>query len=232
MADSPELIARTALEQLLKAQLGTQGVSMSSAVLQSAIDTALDDLSRLIPLVSYAEVNLIPNQAEYAVPVTTYSVLDVVFPSYALPEGLDSLEGDSAIDQVEYSFHSHSMAVIDAQKWEQFENLYGYDWEYDIDRNTIIVVPAPKMAGKMLVKLSGVRTLSGLPLKLRTVAQELALAESLRVFATTIGSGITSIPIGIGSVSFNAQMLQAESDVLRSKALAKVGTQGGAVIIG
>ena len=225
-----EVDARTALEDKLKSLLGSNGTGASSAMLQSAIDTALDDLSRLKPLVKYFAVNLVPNQQEYAVPETTYNVLDVVFPSYA---GASEEQLVSLVEEWEdYLYHSHSMALIDAQKWEQFENLFGYDWEYDIDRNVLIVMPAPQISGKMLVKLSEERTLSTLPKSMAKIVQDLALSEGLRSLATTVGGGITSVPIGIGNVSFNAGTLIAQADAVKASALAKLGTQGGAVIIG
>lgn len=216
--------------------LGSTGEGASSTMLHSAIDSALDDLARLVPKASYVVMNLVPNQSEYSVPDSTYRVLDVVFPDFGrMPSDFECMSSDFAVSfgmPDEYPPHSHSMWVIEAQKWEQFNNLFGYDWDYDMDSKTLTVIPAPTSSGKMALKLSVMRTVHDLPVRLEIPLRELAVAEAMRSLAATVGSGITSVPIGIGTVSFDAEKLNSQADLIRKRAIEKLGTGGGAVVVG
>ena len=192
------------MQQKLVELLGSTGAGISVGMLQSAIDVALDDLARFRPKVSYVAVNLVPGQTQYNVPAGTYNVLEAVFPEWNELADLDmdaydARYGVGTIGDGDLStFHSGSLAVILAQKWEQFENRYTYDWEYDIDAGKVLVIPAPKSASMMVLKVAYARTMEEVPQSLLVPVQELALAESLRALAMTTGGGITSVPIGIG----------------------------------
>lgn len=232
-----EPTAREALEDKLRALLGSAGTALSSGVLQSAIDSALDDLARLRPRIDYVVVNLVPDKAEYDAPEDAYSVLDVVF-----PDALGSMDSDFALPWYQQfvsigdgdlvSFHSHSLAVVIAQKWEQFENRFGFDWEYDLDTNCVLVMPVPKVESKMLLKVAYARDLESVPKKLMSAVEDLAYSASLDSVIASNGLGITSVPIGIGSVSFNAQSVMNQASAARRRGLQKLGSQGGSVIIG
>jgi hypothetical protein len=214
------------LETKIIALLGSSGAGVSSTMVQSAIDSALDDLARFQPEIEYVPVNLVAGVSMYAVPADTYSVLDVAFPDAS---GYGSLAEFESADLSE--FHSHSLVVIIAQKWEQFENSYGYDWEYDIDSMSVLVMPTPQVNSKMLVRIAKKRAITEVPDSLLKSIEDLALSETMRSLAMTVGGGITSVPIGIGSVTFSSEKLVAQADALRTKALKRLGTStgGGAV---
>jgi hypothetical protein len=215
----------------LTAMLGSTGVSIPSASLQSAIDSALDDLARLKPKVQYVPVTLIAGISEYDVPADTYNVLDVVFPDLGTvdPDVFGPVSLADAVD-----FHRHSLLVILAQKWEQFDNSFGYNWEYNIDTKKVLVMPTPHVNSLMVLRIAQKRTIEELPDSLLIVVEKLALAEALRSLAVTVGGGITSVPIGIGNVSFSSERLTQQADALRAEALKRLGTNdgGGAVLIG
>ena len=224
------------LKQKLTTLLGSSGAGMSADTLQYAIDSALDDLARLKPKIGYVVVTMVAGKDEYPVPEGTYNVLDVVFPE------VHSYDAESAwfqefasIGDGELStFHSHSLAVIIAQKWEQLSSRFSFDWDFDIDNNVVTVMPVPVATSKMVMKIAYKRTLEEVPPSLLQPVEELALAESLKMLATSVGGGITSIPIGIGNVSFNAVQLNEQANSLRAQALKKLGVSTGAgeVIIG
>lgn len=216
------------LEDKIIALLGSSGAGVSSTMVQSAIDSALDDLARFQPKIQYVPVNLVSGVSTYPVPDDTYSVLDVAFPD----PGYSNLAEFESADLSE--FHSHSLVVIIAQKWEQFENSYGYDWEYDIDSMSVLVMPTPQVNSKMLVRIAKKRAITEVPDSLLKSIEDLALAETLRSLAMTVGGGITSVPIGIGSVTFSSEKLVVQADAIRAKALKRLGTStgGGAVLVG
>lgn len=237
MTKKEDLIAK------LQTLLGSTGAGVSGDMVQYAIDSALDDLARYKPKIGYELVNLLPGKAEYAVPAETYNVLDAIF-----PDGIGGVHpqmhqgGNSdwhnefaAIGDGELStFHSHSLAVVLAQKWEQFTSRFEYDWEYDLDENRVIVLPAPQTASKMLLKVAYKRTLDEVPQKLVSPIEDLALSECLRMLATSAGGAITSVPIGIGNVQIDSDKLVERADVLRATAIRKLSPHSGSgsVIIG
>lgn len=224
------------LQAKLTEALGSSGAGLSDTMLQYAIDSALDDLARIKPKIGYELVTMISGKSEYSVPEGTYNVLDVVFPDIA------SYDGDSAWFQ-EFAnigdgdlstFHSHSLAVIVAQKWEQLSSRFSYDWEYNLDTGKVLIMPTPSSNSKMIMKIAYKRTLEEVPPSLLQPIETLALSESLRMLATSVGGGITSVPIGIGNVSFSAAQLFQQANSLREEAIKKLGTSmgAGAVIIG
>lgn len=224
------------LKARLTEALGSSGAGLSDTMLQYAIDSALDDLARIKPKIGYELVTIVAGKSEYSVPEGTYNVLDVVIP------GIASYDGDSAWFQ-EFAnigdgdlstFHSHSLAVIVAQKWEQLSRRFNYDWEYNMDTGKVMIMPTPSSTSKMVMKIAYKRTLEEVPPSLLQPVETLALSESLRMLASSVGGGITSIPIGIGSVSFSATQLFQQANLLREEAIKKLGTSTGegAVIIG
>lgn len=225
MASSPtaeELL--TALEAKLRVLLGSAGTSAASALIRSAISAALLDLTRARPLVDYAVVRMVVGQREYSLPADTYKVLDVVFPSFA--SGIDT---ESELDTM---FHSHSLSTIIAQKWEQFESLHAFAWEFDVDKNVVRITPEPCYAMYMCVQVGKMRTISDVPVSLQESFEQLATASCLTKIAGTVSNGITSIPIGIGNVTFDASKLLESAKNLRSDAMRKLDVSGGAVIVG
>jgi len=231
MADPTEADVRATLRNKLVVLLGSNGTGVTTTLLDSAIDTALDDMSRLKPKVSYVVMDMVAGQAVYTVPTGTYKVLDVVFPDLG---GL--AESELAYIQ-SYSPGAtapmnHSLAIIEAQMWEQFQNLYGFDWEYNADAGTVTVMPTPTTSGKMALKVSVLRTLLDLPVSMSKAAESLALAAVLSDMTASVGGGITSVPIGIGSVSFDPSRLVVQAERLRKEAYSKLGLGGGQVIVG
>lgn len=224
------------LQAKLTEALGSSGVGMSATMLQYAIDSALDDLARIKPKIGYELVTMVAGKSEYSVPEGTYNVLDVVFPEVSGYDGESAWFQEFAnIGDGDLStFHSHSLAVIVAQKWEQLSSRFNYDWEYDVDAGKVMIMPAPSSNSKMIMKIAYKRTLEEVPPSLLQTIETLALAESLRMLATSAGGGITSVPIGIGNVSFNTTQLSQQANLLREEAIKKLGTStgAGAVLIG
>lgn len=227
MADPTEADVRATLRNKLVVLLGSNGTGVTTTLLDSAIDTALDDMSRLKPKVSYVVMDMVAGQAVYTVPTGTYKVLDVVFPD---PGGLADAELAYSLDGMPPM--NHSLAIIEAQMWEQFQNLYGFDWEYNADAGTVTVMPTPTTSGKMALKVSELRTLLDLPVSMSKAAESLALAAVLSDMTASVGGGITSVPIGIGSVSFDPSRLVVQAERLRKEAYSKLGLGGGQVIVG
>lgn len=226
-----EAEARKELANKLVLMLGSNGTGVSQTLLDSAIDTALDDVSRLKPKSSYVVMNMVAGQAVYAAPEGTYKVLDVVFPDVS---ALSAVGLDTAFPYVPTDSPpmSHSVAVIEAQQWEQFQNLHGYDWEYDADAQTVKVMPVPTTSGKMALQVSVLRTVLDLPVSMRRALELLTVAAALDDLAGSVGGGITSVPIGIGSVTFDPKRLTEQADQLREKAYARLGIGRGQVIAG
>ena len=224
------------LQAKLTEALGSSGAGMSATMLQYAIDSALDDLARIKPKIGYELVTMVAGKSEYSVPEGTYNVLDVVFPEVSGYDGESAWFQEFAnIGDGDLStFHSHSLAVIVAQKWEQLSSRFNYDWEYDVDAGKVMIMPAPSSNSKMIMKIAYKRTLEEVPPSLLQTIETLALAESLRMLATSAGGGITSVPIGIGNVSFNTTQLSQQANLLREEAIKKLGTStgAGAVLIG
>ena len=224
------------LQATLTEALGSSGAGMSATMLQYAIDSALDDLARIKPKIGYELVTMVAGKSEYSVPEGTYNVLDVVFPEVSGYDGESAWFQEFAnIGDGDLStFHSHSLAVIVAQKWEQLSSRFNYDWEYNLDTGKVMIMPAPSSNSKMIMKIAYKRTLEEVPPSLLQTIETLALAESLRMLATSVGGGITSVPIGIGNVSFNASQLSQQANLLREEAIKKLGTStgAGAVLIG
>lgn len=224
------------LQAKLTEALGSSGAGLSATMLQYAIDSALDDLARIKPKIGYELVTMVAGKSEYSVPEGTYNVLDVVFPEVSGYDGESAWFQEFAnIGDGDLStFHSHSLAVIVAQKWEQLSSRFNYDWEYDVDAGKVMIMPAPSSNSKMIMKIAYKRTLEEVPPSLLQTIETLALAESLRMLATSAGGGITSVPIGIGNVSFNTTQLSQQANLLREEAIKKLGTStgAGAVLIG
>ena len=224
------------LQAKLTEALGSSGAGMSATMLQYAIDSALDDLARIRPKIGYELVTLVSGKSEYSVPEGTYNVLDVVFPEVSGYDGESAWFQEFAnIGDGDLStFHSHSLAVIVAQKWEQLSSRFNYDWEYNLDTGKVMIMPTPASNSKMVMKIAYKRTLEEVPPSLLQPLETLALSESLRMLAASAGGGITSVPIGIGYVSFSATQLSQKANLLREEAIKKLGTStgAGAVIIG
>ena len=224
------------LQAKLTEALGSSGAGLADTMLQYAIDSALDDLARIRPKVGYEVVTMVSGKSEYSVPEGTYNVLDVVFPEVSGYDGYSAWFQEFAnIGDGDLStFHSHSLAVILAQKWEQLSRRFNYDWEYNMDTGKVMIMPTPSSTSKMVMKIAYKRTLEEVPPSLLQPIETLALAESLRMLATSVGGGITSVPIGIGNVSFSATQLLQQANSLREEAIKKLGisTGEGAVIIG
>ncbi len=224
------------LQAKLTEALGSSGAGMSESMLQYAIDSALDDLARIKPKIGYELVTMVAGKSEYSVPEGTYNVLDVVFPEVSgydresawFQEFANIGDGDLS------TFHSHSLAVIVAQKWEQLSSRFNYDWEYNLDTGKVMIMPSPSSNSKMVMKIAYKRTLEEVPPSLLQPLETLALSESLRMLASSVGGGITSVPIGIGNVSFSATQLSQQANLLREEAIKKLGTStgAGAVLVG
>lgn len=234
------MITRDEMENLIRDRLGNIASSLSSNTLQMSIDSALDDLARVRPKIVYELIEFVPNQSTYVLPDGVYNVLDVVFPSLS-SQAYSDFTNDwfTEIALSDYgdisTFHNHSLAHIVEENWENFENRFGYDWEYDIDANAIIVMPQPNGNGKMLVKTGYRRELEEVPARLMRAVQDLALSDTMNSIITGMGGGgIMSLPIGIGAVSFNTNSLASQAKKLRDDALRKIGgsSGGGAVIVG
>lgn len=94
-------------------------------------------------------------------------------------------------------------------------------------------MPAPRMTGKAVYKGTMNRTLEMIPAKFMKAFKDLIYAEALDVMSNVVGGGgITSVPIGIGNVSYDTSKMAAKSERVRQSALRKIGGAGGAVVIG
>ena len=102
-----------------------------------------------------------------------------------------------------------------------------------MDTGKVMIMPTPSSNGKMVMKIAYKRTLEEVPPSLLQPLETLALSESLRMLASSVG-GITSVPIGIGNVSFSATQLSQQANLLREEAIKKLGTStgAGAVLVG
>lgn len=169
-------------------------------------------------------------------PSNTYNVLDAIFSDpFGYTEETRWFQEFASIGDGELStFHSHSLAVIIAQKWEQLSSQYSYEWEYNLDTGQVLVLPAPQVEGKMVLKIAYKRELKEMPTSLEQPLQDLALAECLQLTAVSSSDGIMSLPIGIGNVTFDNTKLLARADILRKRGLQKLGVHSGegVVIIG
>lgn len=230
--------ARVDIEEHIRAVLGAAGsAQITSVMMQASIDSALADLSRIRPKTAYVIVNTVPGQAEYTMASDVMNVLGVVFPQVDSGTSLNaSLLGTDLVHAGDFGgveFHNHSLLTIIAQKWEQFESYYGCDWEYDMDSNQVRIMPVPSQAGKVAVKVAHMREVSTLPVMLRVPFRELVQAYCMEAIAAMmVSSGITSVPIGIGNVTYSPDAVSKQGTVLRQMALNKIGHKGGAVIMG
>lgn len=218
----------------IKNLLGSAANALNDDLIGYAIDDAVTELGRIKPKIEYVVIQTVTGVSRYALPTDVSNVLEVVFPEldgdgdYGFPSNATLGDGDIS------TFHSHSLAVITAQKWEQFMSRYGNDWEFDMDTNELLVIPTPKVNGKIAAKLSMKRDIENVPESLLWAVQDLALAESFSMASNSLGSGISSIPIGIGTVTFDTRNLSNQANVLRTNVLKKLGrsTGGGEVVIG
>lgn len=210
------------------------------ASLQTAVNMALEEVSRLMPVYVYKQVALQVGVEEYGVEEEVVNVTDfwMSFPQSSAEFALD-LEGTLGVLGLdpEYAgmrvFHSPSLMHILEHKWEQWHYRYGYGWEWNPDSRKILVMPAPRMTGKAVYKGTMNRTLETIPAKFMKAFKDLIYAEALDVMSNIVGGGgITSVPIGIGNVSYDTSKMAAKSERVRQSALRKIGGAGGAVVIG
>ena len=235
MADIEDLMRET------RERLGNPSeTALPNASLQTAVNMALEEVSRLMPVYVYKQVALQVGVEEYGVEEEVVNVTDfwMSFPQSSAEFALD-LEGTLGalgLDP-EYAgmrvFHSPSLMHILEHKWEQWHYRYGYGWEWNPDSRKILVMPAPRMTGKAVYKGTMNRTLETIPAKFMKAFKDLIYAEALDVMSNVVGGGgITSVPIGIGNVSYDTSKMAAKSERVRQSALRKIGGAGGAVVIG
>lgn len=214
--------------------------ALPNASLQTAVNMALEEVSRLMPVYVYKQVALQVGVEEYGVEEEVVNVTDfwMSFPQSSAEFALD-LEGTLGVLGLdpEYAgmrvFHSPSLMHILEHKWEQWHYRYGYGWEWNPDSRKILVMPAPRMTGKAVYKGTMNRTLETIPAKFMKAFKDLIYAEAMDVMSNVVGGGgITSVPIGIGNVSYDTSKMAAKSERVRQSALRKIGGAGGAVVIG
>lgn len=226
--------------------------TFSDDLLQTAVDLALEDVSRVAPLFLYEKIGLRTNVEEYEVKPEVVDVLDLWMPSpqssLKFAPGIDEALGASGFHP-EYAglnlFHSPSLMHILEHKWEQWKYRHGYGWEWNPDSRKIMIIPAPQSSGTAVYKGTRARTLDTIPEKYARAFKDLVYAEALEIFANALltkssnrGGQVTSVPIGIGSVSYSDHSVQfsarqmERADKIREKALRKFGSAGGAVVIG
>jgi hypothetical protein len=236
MADIEDLMRET------RERLGNPSeTALPNSSLQTAVNMALEEVSRLMPVYVYKQVDLQVGVEEYSVEEEVVNVTDfwMSFPQSSAEFALD-LEGTLGVLGLdpEYAgmrvFHSPSLMHILEHKWEQWFYRYGYGWEWNPDSRKILVMPPPRMTGKAVYKGTMNRTLETIPQKFWKAFKDLIYAESLMVTANAYsgGGGVTSIPIGIGDVRFDTGRMEAKAEKARKEALSKFGVGGGAVIIG
>ena len=189
--------------------------ALPNASLQTAVNMALEEVSRLMPVYVYKQVDLQVGVEEYGVEEEVVNVTDfwMSFPQSSAEFALD-LEGTLGVLGLdpEYAgmrvFHSPSLMHILEHKWEQWHYRYGYGWEWNPDSRKILVMPAPRMTGKAVYKGTMNRTLEMIPAKFMKAFKDLIYAEAMDVMSNSYGGGgITSVPIGIGNVSYDTTKL-------------------------
>lgn len=215
--------------------------ALPDASLTIAVNMALEEVSRVAPIYVYKQLDMKAGIEEYE--VDDDSIVNVTdfwmsFPQSSAEFALD-LEGTLGVLGLdpEYAgmrvFHSPSLMHILEHKWEQWHYRYGYGWEWNPDSRKILVMPAPRMTGKAVYKGTINRTLETIPAKFMKAFKDLIYAEALDVMSNVVGGGgITSVPIGIGNVSYDTSKMVAKSERVRQSALRKIGGAGGAVVIG
>jgi len=234
MADIGELIRE------VRERMGNPSTDvLPDTSLQTAVNTALAEVSRLMPIYVYKQLDLQIDVAEYTVDEEIVDVIDfwMAYPQSSAEFALDLLDevGHVVGFYPEYVgmkvFHSPSLMNILEQKWEQWHYRYGYGWEWNPDSRKILVMPPPRFAGKAVYKGTMTRTLDTIPSKYMQAFKDLIRAEAMDTLASAYG-GVTSVPIGIGNVSFDATKLAEKAEKLKTEALRKLGGAGGAVVIG
>lgn len=224
----------SALKAEVRKRLGNPSEeALPSANIEIAIDMALEEVSRVMPVHAYKEIELQTGVQEYDIDKDVVDVIEF-WMSYG--------QSSSELSLPEYSgmrvFHSPSLMHILEHKWEQWNYRYGHDWEFNPDSHKLMVIPAPQYSGKAVYKGSMNRTLTTIPAKYMRPFKDLILAEVLNIatMTRTVGGGdIVSAPIGIGTVTFSSETTAAltkQSEKLRADAIRKFGVGGGAVVIG
>lgn len=213
---------------------GVNDSVISDECIETAIDSALEEMTRIVPACVYKSLILVRGKEEYDVDEDVVTILDLwlTFHSYnAFALNLDA-QGYGVIDP-EYAdisvFHSPSLMNIIEQKWEQWNYRHGHEWEWNMDSRKIRLIPAPRSNGKAVYKASKVRTLDNVPVELLKPFKDLVIAESMSSKANefTFLGGVTSMPIGIGNVTFSSQGLSDKAGKMREEALRKLYSAGG-----
>ena len=232
-----EAVTKDRLIRWVTGKLGNQYSADATFLIENAIYDALDDLSRLRPITGYRTLNLTPQVSTYLLDDDVIDVQDCwlgLSPNYSFGHDLEA-QMFGITGRYEYvdinTFHSPSLILMLEQKWESLRDRYSTDWEYDPDTNSIRVIPEPSQVGKAVYKYAAKRTLADLPQKYMAGFKSLVFAECLE--ATDIErSRISSIPVGIGSVTFNTASSDKKIEQIRQDAYRKLGIGGGGFVIG
>lgn len=232
-----DVAVKEELLQWVKLKMGNPTDPNMRVLIENAIYDALDDLSRLRPITGYRTLNLKPQVSTYLLDDDVIDVQDCwlgLSPNYSFGHDLEAhmfgIAGGYEYVDIN-TFHNPSLILMLEQKWESLRDRYSTAWEYDPDTNSIRVIPAPSQVGKAVYKYAAKRTLADLPQKYMAGFKSLVFAECLE--ATEIERNrISSIPVGIGSVTFNTAPLDKKIEQLRQDAYRKLGIGGGGFVIG
>lgn len=223
MADMTEI-----REEIRKRLGGPSTDAVSDESIETAIVSALEELSRILPVIVYEQINVQAGVSEYAIDEDIVDVIDLyASESYAMLPFFDNLGLNT--------FHSPSLLNIVEQKLEQWRYRYGRDWEWNMDTGKIMIIPEPIRSGIAICKCAKARTIDQIPAKILKPFKDLCYGETFETLANIYGSsGVTSVPIGIGNVTYDTSGLQSQSASIKAKALSKLSAYGGAgsVVVG
>ena len=237
MADLAELIAETRI------RIGSPSeTDVSDELLELAVNLALEEVSRIMPVYTYEQLDLQSGVEEYDVADGIVNVTDfwMSYPQASAGFALDvnSVFGEMSAHE-EYAgmkvFHSPSLMHILEHKWEQWYYRYGYGWEFNPDSGKILVMPAPRRAKKAVYKGTLNRTLDMISAKYWKAFKDLVVVEALELMLSPGmrgGALITSVPIGIGNVSFDVKRADDKLEKMREATMKKFGRAGSWVVIG
>lgn len=230
-----DLVMKNQLVSWARDKISSFG-SSSDTLIENAMYDALDELSRVKPIVGYRVLNIYPKNRAYVLDDDVINVQACWLgfsSSYSFGPDFESvLLGGGVYEYADMStFHNPSLMLLLEQKWDQLKSRYGSTWEYDPDANSLVITPEPKTRGKAVYKYAAKRSLGDIPEKYMSAFKDLMLAESMEAMNLEMGN-ITSIPVGIGSVSFDAASLEDRAKERRISAYRKLGIGGGGIVIG
>jgi len=209
-------------------RLGSPSESIiSDGSLETAVNLAVEELSRVKPIYGYKQIVLRVGVPEYDVDEDVVNVVGFWI-------GHSSLSSDFGLEYPGMQvFHSPSLAHILEHKLEQWHYRYGYGWEWNPDTRKLLVMPTPNRVVKAVYKGTINRKLEDIPEQYMRAFKDLVYAESLEVMVNIRGgSGVSSVPIGIGNVTFDTSKIEEKAKQIRADAVRKLGGAGGAVVVG